>query len=510
MKKFSVKRYLAGILSLCLFFPHVSYAFTGGDDLCNEHVKKLVLPKSYDFDDNGNVSIIKYNNAPKVWYLYDNKKQLIREDNSLQNQTITYAYDNRGNILNKTIYDFTCDDVQNKTPKTCVTYKYNQDDELVCYNGQKIIYDAHGNVIKYRDGWNFTWDNGKISEAVSPQSSAIYCYNNDGRRITKQVNNDLVNFDFTEDHLIQKNAQHTINWYLPGERGSKHFNCDGKDYSYICNLESDVIGIIDNNNQCVANYTYDSWGKLISITDEKGNDVTNNMDHIGNINPLRYRGYYYDNETGLYYIHARYYDPEVGRFLSKDDSKYLSEDFPNPYVYCMNNPVNMADYDGHGAITLAVCLATADLAVVGTATLIFASVSALSIMQPKIKEVVDKAIDWAVKSFITTGSAILAKFKELGEHLANLIGNLAKDYNIYLAKQKVPSKVKDGDKVKTPDSHPDEFQKNKDGSYTHKPTGWKIKDDHSRHGGKHWDLSPPSGRGHLNVGPAGNIFGGRL
>ena len=381
---------------------------------------------------------------------------------------------------------------------------------MVCYNGQKIIYDAHGNVIKYRDGWNFTWDNGKISEAVSPQSSAIYCYNNDGRRITKQVNNDLVNFDFTEDHLIQKNAQHTINWYLPGERGSKHFNCDGKDYSYICNLESDVIGIIDNNNQCVANYTYDSWGKLISITDEKGNDVTNNMDHIGNINPLRYRGYYYDNETGLYYIHARYYDPEVGRFLSKDDSKYLSEDFPNPYVYCMNNPVNMADYDGHGAITLAVCLATADLAVVGTATLIFASVSALSIMQPKIKEVVDKAIDWAVKSFITTGSAILARFKELGEHLANMIGNLAKDYNIYLAKQKVPSKVKDGDKVKTPDSHPDEFQKNKDGSYTHKPTGWKIKDDHSRHGGKHWDLSPPSGRGHLNVGPAGNIFGGRL
>ena len=167
-------------------------------------------------------------------------------------------------------------------------------------------------------------------------------------------------------------------------------------------------------------------------------------------------------------------------------------------------------YDGHEAITLAVCLATADLAVVGTATLIFASVSALSIMQPKIKEVVDKAIDWAVKSFITTGSAILARFKELGEHLANMIGNLAKDYNIYLAKQKVPSKVKDGDKVKTPDSHPDEFQKNKDGSYTHKPTGWKIKDDHSRHGGKHWDLSPPSGRGHLNVGPAGNIFGGRL
>lgn len=266
MKRFSIKRYLAGVLSLCLLFPHASYAFTGGDDLYNEHVKKLVLPKSYDFDGSGNVSIIKYDNAPKVWYFYDDKKQLIRENNALQNQTMTYDYDNRGNILNKTIYDFTCDDVRNRTPNKCITYKYNRDDELVYYNGQNITYDEYGNVIKYRDGWNFTWENGKISEAVSPKSSATYGYNDDGRRITKRVNNDLVNFDFTEDHLIQKNAKHTIKWYLPGENGSKHFNCDGKDYSYICNLESDVIGIVDSNNQCVANYTYDSWGKLISIS----------------------------------------------------------------------------------------------------------------------------------------------------------------------------------------------------------------------------------------------------
>ena len=147
MKRFSIKRYLAGVLSLCLLFPHASYAFTGGDDLYNEHVKKLVLPKSYDFDGSGNVSIIKYDNAPKVWYFYDDKKQLIRENNALQNQTMTYDYDNRGNILNKTIYDFTCDDVRNRTPNKCITYKYNRNDELVYYNGQNITYDEYGNVI---------------------------------------------------------------------------------------------------------------------------------------------------------------------------------------------------------------------------------------------------------------------------------------------------------------------------------------------------------------------------
>ena len=87
---------------------------------------------------------------------------------------------------------------------------------------------------------------------------------------------------------------------------------------YIRIPRTNVCDIFDEN------YKF-NYKKAVVI--EKGNDVTNNMDHIGNINPLRYRGYYYDNETGLYYLHARYYDPEVGRFLSKDDGKYLSEDF---------------------------------------------------------------------------------------------------------------------------------------------------------------------------------------
>ena len=288
----------------------------------------------------------------------------------------------------------------------------------------------------------------------------------------------MFDFDFTKNHLIQKNNQHTIKWYLPGEKGSKHFNCDGKDYSYICNLESDVIAIVDSDNKCVANYTYDSWGKTISVTDEYGNDVTDDMNHIGNINPFRYRGYYYDIETGLYYLYSRYYDPEIGRFISQDDEKYLSEDFPNPYVYCMNNPVNMADYDGHEAITLAVCLACADLAVVGTATLILAALTPMIVMQPKIKEIVDKAIDWAIRSFVTAGSAIRDKFKALGEHLASMIGNLAKQYHLYIIKSKIPSSIK------SPDGRVDlskfdtssELNKGGRGKKPSKgPKGWEIR-----------------------------------
>ena len=89
-------------------------------------------------------------------------------------------------------------------------------------------------------------------------------------------------------------------------------------------------------------YTYDAWGKLISITGEKAST-------LGVINPLRYRGYYYDSETGLYYLQSRYYDPEVGRFISADGEisgvggEILGY---NMFAYCMNNPVNTDDAVG--------------------------------------------------------------------------------------------------------------------------------------------------------------------
>jgi len=73
-----------------------------------------------------------------------------------------------------------------------------------------------------------------------------------------------------------------------------------------------------------------------------------------------------------------------------------------------------------------------------------------------------------------------------------------------------PSKLKDGERVKTPESHPGEFKKNSDGSFTHDKTGWTAKEHKGQnpHGGPHWDMAPPRGSGHINVGPDGNVFGG--
>ena len=96
------------------------------------------------------------------------------------------------------------------------------------------------------------------------------------------------------------------------------FEYNGTKYWYDKNLQGDITAIRNASGTLVAQYEYDAWGKHIRITDGSGNDVSNNETHIANINPFRYRGYYFDVETGWYYLNARYYDPNVGRFLSID------------------------------------------------------------------------------------------------------------------------------------------------------------------------------------------------
>ena len=107
-------------------------------------------------------------------------------------------------------------------------------------------------------------------------------------------------------------------------------NCDGKDYYYILNPTGDVIALVDTGWNTVVSYAYDSWGNVTAI---EGNQ------DLGKKNPLRYRGYYWDEETGLYYLASRYYDPEVGRFINADDINVPGMNLTvssnkNLYAYC--------------------------------------------------------------------------------------------------------------------------------------------------------------------------------
>ena len=108
-------------------------------------------------------------------------------------------------------------------------------------------------------------------------------------------------------------------------------------YYYITNLQGDVMYLVDANGVQVAAYDYDPYGKIITATGD-----------FAEINPLRYRGYYYDSETGFYYLQSRYYDPEICRFINGDKYSATATGFLgyNMFAYCNNNPIIAADYDG--------------------------------------------------------------------------------------------------------------------------------------------------------------------
>ena len=93
-------------------------------------------------------------------------------------------------------------------------------------------------------------------------------------------------------------------------------------YYFYKNLQGDVIAITDDTGATVARYTYDAWGKVLTVTDANGTAITD-TNHIAHINPFRYRGYLYESNSGLYYLKTRFYNPVTGRFISPDSTKYL-------------------------------------------------------------------------------------------------------------------------------------------------------------------------------------------
>ena len=120
-------------------------------------------------------------------------------------------------------------------------------------------------------------------------------------------------------------------------------------YFYMTNQMGDIISITDAQGNELVQYEYDEWGAVVSITAMHDRDIES---ELANVNPLRYRGYYYDNETGYYYLQSRYYDASICRFINADLVKYaeLQKDSPNgtnSYIYCLNNPINYMDLLGY-------------------------------------------------------------------------------------------------------------------------------------------------------------------
>ncbi|MFT9057573.1 MAG: RHS repeat-associated core domain-containing protein, partial [Ethanoligenens sp.] len=301
---------------------------------------------SYTYDDNNNIQTISENGAQKVAYSYDSSNQLTRENNIWQSETITYTYDSNGNILTKTVYPYTAGDLTSVTAIHTYTYTYGNSSDAnqpTSYDGKPITYDASGDVTNY-NGWTYTWANGNLSGSSSAGNTISYQYNADGIRTSKTVNGKTTAYTLNGSEIKSQSDGTNTTAFTYDDQGSPlTMTLNGVKYTYEKNAQGDVTGLIDSNGNEVVTYQYDSWGKLLVI----GGSL---KDSVGLQNPLRYRGYYYDTETGLYYLQSRYYTPEWGRFISKDDNQYHEGGTgvaANLYAYANNNPVMNVDPDGH-------------------------------------------------------------------------------------------------------------------------------------------------------------------
>ena len=290
----------------------------------------------YKYDRMGNICRIDENGEPVVWYKYDALNRLIREDNKTFKKTWVYSYDNKGNILCKRETAFTLKENVEESEFTSVQYEYDGD-KLLTYGTEACEYDAIGNPTTYR-GKSVSWSNSR--QMVSYNTTA-FTYDGLGRRLSKGT----INYTYDGNNRIIKQSNGLE--FIYDNSGVAGIVYNGTTYVYRKDGQGNICALIDSNGNVVVKYKYDAWGNH-AILDANGIDI-NDASHIGNINPFRYRGYYYDTETGLYYLKSRYYDPETGRFITIDDISYIDPETINGlnlYAYCGNNPVMRTDSQG--------------------------------------------------------------------------------------------------------------------------------------------------------------------
>ena len=305
----------------------------------------------YEYDAVGNITQITKNGTVQETYTYDALNQLKTVTHN--GITTEYNYQN-GNITSVT---------QNGT--VIKTYGYTNSswsDLLTSFNGQTITYDEIGNPLQYRDGMSFTWAKGRQLQSVTKDGlTASYTYDENGLRLSKTVNGVTTNIFRTNGQMVGMNSSDgkDMTFMLDGNGNVygvhyDHYSSNqpkSETYYFAFNAQGDVIGIYEFSGRLMATYDYDEWGNCtvnVLAADNNGHAV-DSPDHIAYANPFRYRGYFYDAETGFYYLNSRYYDPGTGRFVNADGFVQTGQGIldKNMFAYCGNNPVNRTDSNGN-------------------------------------------------------------------------------------------------------------------------------------------------------------------
>ena len=294
--------------------------------------------RSYKTDSLGNVTNVSDSVFGSHAYTYNSRGFLIKEDNT------SYTYDDNGNMITS----------------GNSTYKYDNLNRLISINGDSIFYSFTnpGNPRLFKDT-EYKFEGRRlvgISEdlGVDEQQTVDYTYNSNGLIIKK-----VLGYWYADD---RDSEEYTTKYYYDGEkliteigpRNRLDFLYDengilyglikdsSRKYFYIRDFMSNILGLVDDSGNIVVKYKYDAYGNRISITDTSGCD-------LGNINPFRYKGYYYDDDVEMYYCKSRFYVPSWHRWLNSDSISYLEPKnitSLNLFTYCNNNPVMYVDENG--------------------------------------------------------------------------------------------------------------------------------------------------------------------
>ncbi len=350
---------------------------------------------SYTYDDVGNITSIQkgeravansststniINASAYRSYTYDALGQLTRENNVTDNKTTVFSYDGLGNILSKQEYAYTTGSLG--TASKTIAYTYSNDNKSgwnnlltsVDLNGngtiasnETISYDAIGNPVTYL-GKTLSWFGRQLVTFVNGSTTVTNTYDANGLRGTKTVNGETTTYQYIDGKLMYESRPGIELYYFYDSYGNltsiryiKAGETTAYSYYVTTNAQGDVLGIYTAAGVQVAAYEYDAWGNctVYDVTqDSTGNNVFTEVTYSDSqkfnmefLNPFRYRGYYYDQDMGLYYLQSRYYDPQVGRFISADIMSLtlltpMGLTDKNVFAYCDNNPVMRIDKTG--------------------------------------------------------------------------------------------------------------------------------------------------------------------
>ena len=351
-----------------------TYAVIAEDDGCNRMGTRLASTgytfgsssRSFDYtyDAAGNIQTVTTGgtNVPAAAaskeYGYDAQGQLATETNGGASRA--YAYDTVGNIRSVTTDGAVIKSFGYTNPSwpdllTSVTVGGTTKDILYEGQTQTSGVPSSGNPVTYYNGkdYSFTWTKGRqLASATVDGKQVSYAYDMAGVRSSKQVGDTTYTYTTLSGKVMRQQWDgKTLEFvYDDGNQPFAMIYNDGSTstlYYYVLNAQGDVIALLNANGKLAASYDYDAWGNC-TVYDSSAKVLTDPTS-IANLNPLRYRGYYYDAETGFYYLQSRYYDFANCRFINADAyattnaGSFLS---CNMFAYCENNPINRVDPDG--------------------------------------------------------------------------------------------------------------------------------------------------------------------